>query len=254
VQTAASSIYHSFEATFSKRFSHGLSVLSSYTFAKSIDDATDPLGYTGGLGGPQDANNPGLDRGPSIFDVKHRFTTGVTYNLPFHGNRWIEGWQLNTIVILQTGQPFTPILGFDSSLTGSANVRPNNVPGAIIESHGQLSFNPALPADPVTHIPLALIPGPGQFGSLGRNTFIGPGYRNVDLSAQKQMRLSEKLQVQGRIEVFNILNTVNLGLPDRKMSDPQFGISTKTQDVAGGSPGIGGGGPRVMQLAVKFIF
>ncbi|HYL98849.1 MAG TPA: TonB-dependent receptor, partial [Blastocatellia bacterium] len=253
-QTAASSMYHSFEATFSKRFSHGVSVLSSYTFAKSIDDATDPLGYTGGLGGPQDANNPGLDRGLSIFDVRHRFTAGITYNLPFHGKRFYQGWQLNSIVILQSGQPFTPVLGFDSALTGSNEIRPNDVPGAIVESHGQLSFNPALPADPVTHIPLALIPGPGQFGTLGRNTYTGPGYRNVDVSLQKDVQVSERFKLQGRIEVFNMLNTVNLGLPDRRMSDPEFGVSTKTQDVAGGSPGIGGGGPRVMQLAVKLIF
>jgi hypothetical protein len=60
--------------------------------------------------------------------------------------------------------------------------------------------------------------------------------------------------MQARLEVFNIFNTSNFGLPIRTMTDPLFGISTKTQDVAGGSPGIGGGGPRVMQLAVKLLF
>jgi hypothetical protein len=254
VQTAASSMYHSFEATFSKRFSHGLTALASYTYAKSIDDATDPLGYTGGLGGPQDANDPSAERALSIFDMRDRFTAGVTYDLPFHGNRWTEGWQLNTIITLQTGQPFTPVLGLDTALTGNTAVRPNYVPGAILDNNGVLSFNPSLPVQAGTGIPLALIPAPGHFGTLGRDTFTGPGYRNVDIAAHKEMRLSERLRVQGRFEIFNILNTVNLGLPDRILSDPQFGISTKTQDVAGGSPGIGGGGPRVMQLAVKFLF
>ncbi|HKV42211.1 MAG TPA: TonB-dependent receptor [Blastocatellia bacterium] len=252
--TSASSMYHSLEATFSQRFSHGLSMLASYTWSKSIDDATDPLGYTGGLGGPQDSNDPAAERGLSIFDMRNRFTVGATYDLPFHGNRWISGWQLNSIIILQSGQPFTPVLGLDQGLTGGSSERPNYVPGAILVNNGQLSFNPSLPVDPVTHIPLALIPAPGHFGTLGRDTFIGPGYRNVDISAKKEFRLNENLRIQGRFEVFNVFNTVNLGLPDRKMSDPLFGISTKTQDVAGGSPGVGGGGPRVMQLAVRLLF
>jgi hypothetical protein len=254
VQTVASSHYNSFEATFSKRFGRGLSILSSYTWSKSIDDATDPLGFTGDSGGPQDSTNPGAERGLSIFDMRHRFTAGVTYTLPFHSNRWIEGWQVNTIISLQSGQPFTPVLGFDPSFTGSENVRPNDVPGAIVVTNGQLSFNPSLPVDPVTRIPLALIPAPGHFGTMGRDTFTGPGYHNVDISGQKEFRLNEKFRMQARLEVFNIFNTANLGLPDRRMTDPLFGISTKTQDVAGGSPGIGGGGPRVMQLAVKFVF
>jgi len=254
VHTDASSYYHSFEATFSKRFSHGLSVLSSYTWSRSIDDATDPLGFAGGSGEPQDSTHPGLERGLSIFDMRHRFTAGVTYSLPFHGSRWTRDWQINTIISLQSGQPFTPILGFDPSLTGSLNVRPNDVPGAILIKKGQLSFNPNLPADPVTRIPFALIPAPGQFGTMGRDTFIGPGYRNFDISGQREFRLGEKLRAQARFEVFNAFDTVNFGLPNRRMADPLFGLSTKTQDVAGGSPGIGGGGPRVMQVAVKLLF
>jgi len=253
-ETTASSYYHSFEATFSKRFSHGLSLLSSYTWSRSIDDATDPLGFAGGSGEPQDSTRPDLERGLSIFDMRHRFTAGVTYSLPFHQNRWTRDWQVNTIISLQSGQPFTPILGFDPSLTGSGNVRPNDVTGAILVKDGHLSFNPSLPVDPVTRIPLALIPAPGQFGTMGRDTFIGPGYHNVDISGQREIRLKEKMRVQARLEAFNIFNTANLGLPNRRMTDPLFGISTRTQDVAGGSPGIGGGGPRVMQVAVKLVF
>src|SRR5262249_26416070 len=211
-------------------------------------------GFAGGSGEPQDSTQPDLERGLSIFDMRHRFTAGASYSLPFLGSRWARGWQLNAIISLQSGQPFTPILGFDPSLTGSGNVRPNDVPGAILVKNHQLSFNPNLPVEPVTRIPLALIPAPGHFGTMGRNTFIGPGYHNVDISGQWEIRLSERMRIQARLEVFNIFNTANLGLPNRRMTDPLFGISTKTQDVAGGSPGIGGGGPRVMQVAVKLLF
>ncbi len=253
-ETSASSTYHSFEATVTRRFSHGLSLLSTYTWSKSIDDATDPIGFAGDAGGAQDSYNLKPERGLSIFDIRHRLTSGVTYLLPFHGGRWTEGWQVNGIVNLQSGQPFTPILGFDSSLTGSSNVRPNFVPGALVQKGGRLSFNPSLARDPITQIPLVLIPGPGKFGDLGRNTFIGPSYRNLDLSISKETRLQEKLRAQIRFEVFNVLNTANLALPSRRMTDPLFGISTKTQDVAGGSPGIGGGGPRVIQLALRLVY
>ena len=133
-------------------------------------------------------------------------------------------------------------------------VRPNFVPGALIQKDGVLSFNPGLARDPITRIPLALIPDPGRFGDMGRNTFIGPHYRNLDLSVSKETRLRENLRAQVRSEIFNVLNTANLALPSRRMTDPLFGVSTKTQDVAGGSPGIGGGGPRVIQLALKLIY
>lgn len=254
IESSGLSTYHSFQATFSRRFSRGLSVLSAYTWSKSIDNATDPIGFTGDGGGPQNSNDLKGDRALSIFDIRHRFTLAATYLLPFKGNRWVEGWQLNTLVTLQSGQPFTPILGFDPSLTGSSNVRPNYVPGALIVKDGQVQINPDLPKDPLRGIPLALIPAPGQFGTLGRNSFIGQGYRNLDLSAIKEFRVREKLRIQARVEVFNLFNTANLALPERRLLDPFFGRSTRTQDVAGGVPGIGGGGPRVAQLAVKLIY
>jgi hypothetical protein len=254
IESSGSSTYHSFQATFSHRLRRGISLLSSYTWSKSIDDGTDPVGFTGDGGGPQDSNDTRSERGLSVFDLRHRFTLACTYDLPLSGSKWVEGWQLNTLVTLQSGQPFTPLLGFDTSLTGSANLRPNYAPGAFIKKDGQLYLNPGLPKDPVTGIPLALIPEAGEFGTLGRNTFIGPGYKNLDLSVIKDTRLSEKFRLQARFEIFNLFNTTNLSLPARRLLDPFFGRSTKTQDVAGGVPGIGGGGPRVAQIALKLIY
>jgi hypothetical protein len=254
-ETSASSIYHSLQATITKRVGHGLSLLSSYTWSKAIDDASDPIGYTGDTGGPQNAHDMRQERGLSIFDIRHRVTLGYTYELPIHGkSRWLNGWQVNGIASLQSGQPFTVLLGFDPSLTGSLSARPNYVPGAIASNGGQLFINPDLPLDPVRKIPTALIPGNGEFGTLGRNTYTGAGYRNVDISLIKDTRLREGLRMQLRGELFNVLNTTNLALPSRRLTDPFFGLSTKTQDVAGGVPGIGGGGPRVAQLALKFVY
>jgi hypothetical protein len=254
-ETSASSIYHSFQATFTKRMGHGISLLSAYTWSKSIDDASDTIGFTGDAGGPQNSFDLRQERALSIFDIRHRVTVGYTYDVPSLGRgALLNGWQVNGIATFQSGQPFTPILGFDPSLSSSLNVRPNYVPGAITSKDGQLYFNPNLPLDPVRKIPTALIPKAGEFGTLGRNTFTGPGYSNVDVSLIKDTRLSEGLRMQIRGELFNVFNTTNLALPLRTLTDPYFGLSRKTQDVAGGVPGIGGGGPRVMQLAVKLIY
>lgn len=253
-ESAGSATYHSLQATFSRRLSRGLSLLSAYTWSKSIDNATDPVGFTGDGGGAQNSYDTRSERALSVFDIRHRFTLACTYLLPIGGNRWLDGWQLNALTTMQSGQPFTPILGFDPTLTGSTGARPNYIPGAFINEGGQLSYNPALAKDPRTGIPLSLIPAPGQFGTLGRNTFTGPSYRNFDLSLIKDTRVNEKLRLQTRFEVFNLFNTTNLALPERRMLDPFFGRSTRTQDVAGGLPGLGGGGPRVAQIALRLSY
>ena len=253
-ESSASSIYHSFQATLTKRLSRGLSILSAYTWSKSIDDATDPVGFTGDVSGPQNSLDLRQERGPSVFDSRHRLTLGYTYSLPFKGNRWVDGWQVNGTTTLQSGQPYSLLLGFDRSLTASLNPRPNVVPGAFIQKGGQLFFNPDLPLDPVRKIPSALIPENGQFGNLGRNTFVGDGYYDVDVAVVKQTNFREKCSVQTRLEVFNLFDGANLALPQRRLTDPFFGLSRKTQDAAGGLPGIGGGGPRVVQLVLKISY
>jgi hypothetical protein len=254
LETGASSIYHALQGTFTKRLTQGLSILGSYTWSKSIDDASDPYGFTGDSGFPQDSNDIRQERARSVFDNAHQFTLGYTYELNLKGNRWIEGWQVQGIATAKSGQPFTPLLTFDPSLTARNFVRPDYVPGALVNRDGQVFVNPDLPLDPARRIPAAIIPKTGQVGNMGRNTFTGPGYKNVDVSISKDTRFGEKLRIQGRFEIFNVFNTTNLALPERKLTDPFFGRSTKTQDVVGGVPSIGGGGPRVIQVALRLSY
>jgi hypothetical protein len=254
IETAASSIYHSLQTTFNKRMGRGLSLLGAYTWSKSIDNAADPFGFAGDSGSPQNSHDLRQERGRSAFDIGHQFTVGYTYELPFIGNQWVQGWQINGIVTAKAGQPFTPILGFDTSLTGSFLNRPNYAPNAFIVKGGQVSLNRNLPLDPATGLPTAIIPKTGEFGNLGRNTFTGPGYKNFDMSVLKEIRVGEKLRIQTRVEMFNIFNTTNLALPERRVTDPFFGRSTRTPDVAGGVPGIGGGGPRALQMAFRLVY
>jgi hypothetical protein len=254
IGTGASSVYHSFQATFNKRLSRGLSILGAYTWSKSIDDAADPFGFAGDSGGAQNSHDLRQERARSVFDIAHQVTVGYTYDLPFRGSQWVEGWQVNGTVTSRSGQPFTPLLGFDTSLTGSFFNRPNFAPGIFKNKGGQVFLNRDVPLDPITGLPAAIIPPLGQFGNLGRNAFTGPGYKNFDMSAVKTTRFGERLRLQTRFEMFNVFNTANLALPERRLTDPLFGLSSRTQDVAGGVPGIGGGGPRVIQLAIKVVY
>ena len=176
----------------------------------------------------------------------------MNYAVPsFSGNKRLgSGWQVNTIVSIQTGRPIPIINSTDTSNRFYFNQRPNVVPGV----------NPILPNwSPATGYlnPLAFSQPPsGTFGDLGRNSIYGPGYSNWDLSVTKETQLTEKLALQLRAEVFNVLNHPNFALPNHNITPGSgpMGVITQTPDVAQTNPGLGGGGPRVFQLGAKFVF
>jgi hypothetical protein len=254
IGSGASSTYHSLQATVNKRLSRGFSILGAYTWSKSIDDAADPFGFTGDSGAAQNNFDLRQERARSAFDIAHQVTVGATYEIPLIGNEWVRGWQLNSAMTYRTGQPFTILLGFDPSLTGSFFTRPNNAPGVFTSKDGQIHMDRSGPVDPFTGLPAAVVPATGQFGTMGRNTFTGQRYKNVDLSVVKTTRLGERLSLQTRFEMFNVFNTTNLALPERRVNEPTFGLSSRTQDVVGGVPGMGGGGPRTMQIALRLTY
>jgi len=96
----------------------------------------------------------------------------------------------------------------------------------------------------------------GTFGDLGRDAVFGPGYKNLDFSVTKNTQIFERLNLQLRAEFFNILNHPNFALPAGSVNPglAPAGQISQTPDVAQGNPGLGGGGPRVIQLAAKFTF
>jgi hypothetical protein len=277
---AASSIYHALQGTLRIESMHGFSGFTSYNFAKAIDDASDGIDFAPGVAFPQDPRNLNAERGPSSFDTKHRFTVAVNYDVPALKalGRFGSGWQLNWIASLQSGRPIPIANTNDTSGRFYFNQRPNIVPGV----------NPILPhwtPDTGYLNPLAFIqPAFGTFGNLGRNSIYGPGYRNLDFSITKDTHLTETLALQFRAEFFNILNHPNFAQPDHNIipgfidngsaGSPQIvpnpsayqdgivqsggllpmGMITQTPDVAQTNPGLGGGGPRVIQFGLKLMF
>jgi hypothetical protein len=257
----SSSVYHALQATLRTRSWHGVTGFTGYTWSKSIDDASDGIDFVATVALPQDSNNLRAERGPSNFDTRHRFTAAFNYEVPhlFGPKRFAEGWQLNTIITAQSGRPIPLVSANDTSAFSNPNFntqsnfhqRPNLVPGQpIINSNwesspdvvGYLNGNAfAQPAD-------------GTFGTLGRNAIYGPHFWNVDLALAKSTQFYERINLQFRAEFFNIFNHPNFALPGFSINPGSNDVITQTPDQAQTNPGLGGGGPRVIQLGLKVIF
>lgn len=157
---------------------------------------------------------------------------------------------------VQSGRPIPIITSNDTSANPNANYvtrswyhqRPNLVPGVnpIVSNWSVATgyLNPNAFAQPAD----------GTFGNLGRNAIYGPGFWNVDMSLSKNTKLSERVNLQVRWEVFNVFNHPNFALPNAVWGSDSFGQISQTPDVAQGNPGLGGGGPRVMQLGTRLSF
>ena len=250
VDSVGNSSYNALWVTGTKRYSKGLQFDTSYTFSKSIDysslsTATQVL---------QDPLNPRGDRGLSDFDARHRFVVSGLYELPFHGNRVVEGWQLATITQLQTGNPVNIVT--TSTLTGVANtIRPDilgPVPTSLTPAaNGNVQYFPG--AACTTPTPGCLfLATPNRFGNLGRNVIIGPGFENIDFSLLKNTRIRENARLQFRADVFDLFNHPNFAQPNRIVSTAAgntFGQINQTRFPVGDS-----GSSRQIQLALKFIF
>src|SRR5215472_10890879 len=222
------SSYNALQVDFSRRFSGGLALRGVYTYSKVLDDG-DSLNATTSGGGPALASNPfnlRSDWGLGTFDVRHIAVISGTYLLPFgsskhYANNWgglanglVSGWSINSIVTLQDGFPFSPQLSYNPSGNGDTRnpVRPfvnPNFSGPIILGKPSQWFNPNAFLAPA-NVPSNL----GFYGNVGRDTLIGPGLATWDFSTFKDTRIRERLGVQFRAEIFNLLNRANFNTPN----------------------------------------
>jgi hypothetical protein len=249
-ENVVSSHYNSLQAKLDKRFSNGLSFLASYTWSHSIDGAS--VFFGSGANGttifPQDNYNLRAERGNSDFDIRHRLSWSFTYELPvLHAVPKLlgEGWQVGGILTLQTGQPFSVLTGSGNSGTGLGNDRPDLVANPNAGPHTvQKWFNTSA----------FVINQPLTFGSAGRNIVLGPGYRDFDFSILKNMKFGESFNAQFRAEFFNLTNHPSFALPSSILAAPNFGALFTTPDAAQNNVGLGSGGPRLIQFALKLSF
>jgi hypothetical protein len=260
------SIYHGGQFGVRNREWRGLQFNAHYTFSKAIDELSDAFNADIRHGNfrPQNPYNIRLDRGRADFDVRHRFVTGFTYDAPFFKeNRWLGGWVATGIFQMQSGVPFTV---FDSSEDPNADGFFGDR-AVFIGTNGDIYQNNQSPADGffdtsrfvgmstrAVEIGPAAACGPGNGvvisdtqwwcdGTLGRNTFTGPGFWNFDFGLHKKFRVTEGSSLQLQANAFNIFNHTNFGLPVSNLNSPNFGRSISTV-----------GSPRVIQLAIRYDF
>jgi len=233
----ADSSYNALQIDLNRRFSGGLFLRGIYTWSKTIDDG-DSLNATTSGGEPALASNPfnlRADRGLANFDVRNAGALSASYALPFgRGRRFAGGWTVNSIVTLQGGFPFTPQLSYNPSNNGDTRnpVRPFLNPafsGPVILGKPDGWFNPAAFLAPPNNS--------GFYGNLGRDTLIGPGLATWDLSFLKDTRIREKLNIQFRAELFNLLNRANFNTPNAVVFTPSgvsptAGVITSTSTSA----------------------
>ena len=232
------SSYHTLQVDLNHRFSSGFSLRGVYTYSKALDDG-DSLNATTSGGGPALASNPfnlAADKGLATYDVQHMLSANATYALPFgHGQRYasglsgfanamVSGWWVNSIITAQGGFPFSPQLSYNPSNNGDTRnpVRPFVNPafsGPVILGTPAKWFDPNAFLAPPNNAANA-----GFYGNLGRNTLRGPGLATWDFSTMKDTKLTERLNLQFRAEIFNLLNRANFNMPNEVAFTPS-GIS-----------------------------
>jgi len=257
---SATSDYHALQIKLQRRLSRGLQVLASYSWSHSIDIASTDAANNRTT--PGTIASPEIDRGNSDFDVRHSFTTGVTYDLPFPGSQRVlkpilKGWSVDTFTFARSAPP-VDIVAISFSAGGvRLDARPNLNAGVSLELFGSQFpggkiFNRA-----------AFAPAPtGQQGNFGRNVLRGFGAWQADVGLQRQFRVSEKIGLRFRAEFFNVLNHPNFGSPINTLTSPLFGFSTQMLSNSLGSGGANGGlnplyqigGPRSIQFVARLQF
>lgn len=217
-QSGSNSIYNALWVTATQRMTHGLQLNASYTYSHSIDDVSR---NNAGIQA-QDSTNIFLSRGSSDFDARHRFVANAIYDLPFKGNRLVNGWEIAPIFSWQTGNPFNLVAFNSSSFNGVANTITLNASAPIQTSGnplGQWISNPQVLSVPCTLTTTSptkaptCVPGTQTFGNVGRNSVYGPGFTNMDLSLVKNTKITEKLNLQLRADAFDVFNHPNYGQP-----------------------------------------
>jgi hypothetical protein len=244
--TLGSSDYHAGLFRVEKRFTHGFNLLATYTVSRFRNDTDEGAASLGETGVYSDYYNRRADYGPSANDVPHRFTASTVYELPVgSGQRYqpsgllgrlLSGWSIGMVMSLQSGPPFSV-----TTLTNTTNAF------SAGELRANVTGDPALPARDRTvarwfNTDAFAQPPAFTFGTSPRGLLRGAGDVTIDLLLSKTVRFGPERAVQVRVEAFNALNRVNLGLPGHVLGAPDFGVVSTAKPA------------RALQLGVRVVF
>jgi hypothetical protein len=217
-----------------------------------MDTLSDLFNNRTTAGRPTDGQNLHYDYAPADFNRKHLISGTVSYELPFmKQNRWIGGWGANAIISRHSGVPFSP---YSSSSTYDPNkdgLKTDRLVPTIAPQSTVIHGNPAegyfVKADWQKYTcPSSVNGGLWCDPPIGRNSITGPGFSNVDFSATKKFKITERAAVQFQANFFDVFNHPNFTAPTSQFSSGTFGRSISTLGDSGGH--------RITQLAVRFDF
>jgi hypothetical protein len=265
------SSYHALQTSLSGTVPRGgPGIQASYTYSKSLDDASAVIGGTGSTGAvtipfPQNPRDQHSEKGPSSFDVNHGFTMSLAQDLQLEKAEFLQpvsrrlaaGWTLLSISTISSGLPFTIYSGVQQTAAGAGGVdRPNQIAVPRLSTarkvrqdyFGEGADNASFFSIPI-NVPGGTGPNQGVFGSLGRNTFRGPAFYDYDFSLIKDTPVGrrsaggELFDVQFRSEFFNLFNIVDMGLPANTIDGAGFGQISKTAGTS-----------RQIQFSLKLLY
>jgi hypothetical protein len=279
LETNASSNYNSLQVSLLQRNWHRFTQQVAYTWSHSIDNASDGQDFVPNAAQPNNSTNPDDNKGPSNFDVRNRLVWSVTYDFP----KWErvgklgEGWQMSGILTVMSGHPFSLNYAFEDDYSGSGEFfdRPDVVAPIHYNYSNPSQFldltsfaTPCTMRTPFDGFADSCVPGTRHFGDEGRNSLLGPNYRNFDFAISKMTSINERFKVQFRADFYNLTNHPNFASPllPAFFADAAFNGTgpdgrsigfypiTATSDVGLGNPILGGGGPRSIQFGLKLLF
>jgi hypothetical protein len=269
-----SSSYNALEIDLKRSLANGFTLRANYTYARNLDDGS---AWNTSVSANTPAfveypNNPSLDWGPAATDIRNLAAINASYDLPFgknhlflanakpFANAAISGWTLSAIATLESGFPFSPQLGYNPTGSGDSRnpVRPNVNPAftGLLYTSGSTAQKVAQYFNPNAFT----APAYGTVGNVSRDSLTGPGYNDLDLSLAKTTQINERIRLQFRAEIFNILNHTNLGTPSETVlsSGPTQGTAANQTTAAVYSPTAGSitsaATTRQIQLGLKLLF
>lgn len=268
--------YNALWASVQKHLSRGLQLDGNYTWSKAMDETS----QNNSAVSVANSRNIFQDYGPSDYDARHHFSVSAIYDLPFKGNRFVEGWRVSTITTLQSGNPLRVVAGnlaaitgvapsaTSTTFTGNTNNRPDllqplELTQQIVTAGLQWFPNGvtsvcdpragACSSSAIFAMPVAAVGGKNvfHFGNLARNSIVGPAFKNADVSLAKVTKITERVNTEFRAEVFDIFNHPNFGNPGltAQPGSTSFGLITGTRNPTGDA-----GSSRQIQLSLKLLF
>jgi hypothetical protein len=250
VNSGATSNYNSLQVTLVQNQWHGLSAKVYYTWSKSLDDSSSATT-------PQNSFNLRGDYGLSTFDVRNNFTGSARFVVPKFTNRvprLTKGYEVNGLYVFAGGTPINILVGTNTSGSGEASRdRPNRVLGVNARVARVTTATSTSRTYSYLNKNAWIAPVAGTFGNERRDSVIGPGFGDIDLSFVKVTPITERVSTELRAEVFNIWNQANFASPSGTLNSSSFGVLSATR-YSSLAPGLGQGEPRNLQFAFKVSF